>query len=193
VATETTEDAPTRELGQSEVIAEAAAAVSASLMKQDNATKLTSDNPAVRQASPAGTTSQPDAEVEQNESKQQANQPELHFFLHRARTSSSRPVLIPLQPSATLNECLRGRTVFEFPTVYVFSSATPPADEFILEEEYLKQEREEQRELEEVLKDVGPEALQALDSKRGAGDPAEEEVDSKRILDVLKQDLGGGL
>lgn len=113
------------------------------------------------------------------------------FFLLRPRTSSNRRVLIPLTSTDTLGDALRGQTVEEFPTVYYFPAATtdlPP--EFMLDEEYRKEEGEQQREFEELMKDVDPEILRRLkdDGSRSRGD---EEVDSKRILDVLKQDLGG--
>ncbi|KAJ4367299.1 Box C/D snoRNA accumulation [Neocucurbitaria cava] len=127
------------------------------------------------------------------------------FFLLKPRTSSSRRVLIPLlDPSTqTLAEYLHGRTVLEFPTIYAFpTSATttmvglPPSAEFMLEEEYAKQEGEEQREFDELLRELDPEILKRLRAERGMDEgegEREEEVDSKKILDVLKQDLGGVL
>ena len=62
----------------------------------------------------------------------------------------------------------------------------------MLEEEYLKQEGEEQKEFEDILKHTHPDILRALrddngDDTTGSGG---EELDSKKILDVLKQDLG---
>lgn len=116
------------------------------------------------------------------------------FYLLRPRASSSRRVLVPLAPSTTLSDVLHGRTVLEFPTIYVFPSAMAQLpDEFILEDEYVKQEGEEQRELDELLRDLDPEILRRLkeDGERGE-ERREEEVDSKKILDVLKQDLGAG-
>ncbi|CAO2650756.1 Nn.00g020480.m01.CDS01 [Neocucurbitaria sp. VM-36] len=117
------------------------------------------------------------------------------FFLLRPRTSSSRHVLVPLDLQHTLAECLRGRTVLEFPTIYVFPSAMQPLPaEFMLEEEYLRQEGEEQKEFDDLLKELDPEILKRLKDERPHEESArEEEVDSKRILDVLRQDLGGGL
>lgn len=124
------------------------------------------------------------------------------FFLLKPRTSSSRRVLIPLEHphTQTLTECLHGRTVLEFPTIYAFpTSATttmeglPPSAEFMLEEEYVKQEGEEQREFDELLRELDPEILKRLREERGMDEgeeEREEEVDSKKILDVLKQDLG---
>lgn len=113
------------------------------------------------------------------------------FYLLRPRTSSSRRVLIPLIPSNTLGDALRGCMVEEFPTIFYFSCTTSalPA-EFILEEDYLKEEGEQQKEFEELMRDVDPEILKRLRDD-GTSSRVDEEVDSKRILDVLKQDLGG--
>lgn len=119
-----------------------------------------------------------------------------HFYLVKPRTSSTRPVLIPLDSSQTLGENLRGRTVLEFPTIYVFpSSMAQLPEEYLLESVYLEQQGEEQKELDQLLLDLDPGVLKRLKEEAGpVGSAAEEEeVDSKRILDVLKQDLGGTL
>ena len=60
----------------------------------------------------------------------------------------------------------------------------------MLDEDYRKEEGEQQREFEELMKDVDPEILKRLKDD-GRSSKADEEVDSKKILDVLKQDLGG--
>lgn len=113
------------------------------------------------------------------------------FYLVRPRTSSSRRVLIPLTSTDTLGHALRGQTVEEFPTVYYFPAATPDLpSELMLDEDYRREEGEQQREFEELMRDVDPEILRRIkdDGTKSKGD---EEVDSKRILDVLRQDLGG--
>jgi hypothetical protein len=117
--------------------------------------------------------------------------PKYVFYLLRPRTSSNRLVLIRLEPTVTLAECLRGRTVLEFPTIHVFPESThPPPDKFMLEADYLRQESEEQIEFDELLKQVSPETLRALKEERGPDETAGEHIDSDRILDVLKQDIG---
>lgn len=114
-----------------------------------------------------------------------------NFYLLRPRTSSSRRVLIPLTASDTLGDALRGCTVEEFPTIYYFPTTAPELHEaFMLDEDYRKEEGEQQREFEELMKDVDPEILKRLKDD-GRSSKADEEVDSKKILDVLKQDLGG--
>jgi hypothetical protein len=117
------------------------------------------------------------------------------FFLLKPRTSSSRRVLIPLISTTTLGECLNGRTVLEFPTIYVFPSSVQhlPVD-FMLEEDYLKQEGEEQKEFDELISELDPEILKRLrdDGRQSSArqDRKAEEVDSREILDVLKKDFG---
>jgi hypothetical protein len=115
------------------------------------------------------------------------------FFLLRPRTNSSRQVLIPLDPHARLADCLRGRTVLEFPTIYAFPvTDQPPPAEFMLEQEYIIEEGEQQKEFEDLIKDISPETLRALKASDD-DDVASAEIDSKVILDVLKQDLGAGM
>ncbi|KAF2691024.1 hypothetical protein K458DRAFT_438734 [Lentithecium fluviatile CBS 122367] len=120
--------------------------------------------------------------------------PQLYsFYLLRPRTSSSRQVLIPLDLDATLADCLRGHTVLEFPTIYAFSvPSQPPPEDFILEREYLVEEGEQQKEFEDLIKDMNPRTLRALKASDDDNN-ASEEIDSKAILDVLKQDLGAGV
>ncbi|KAF9740876.1 hypothetical protein PMIN06_012834 [Paraphaeosphaeria minitans] len=117
--------------------------------------------------------------------------PKYAFYLLRPRTSSNRLVLIHLEPQATLAECLRGRTVLEFPTIHVFPESTPPPPEkFMFEPEYLYEEGEEQKEFDELLKQVGPETLRALKKEHGESSMTGQHIDSDRIVDVLKQDMG---
>lgn len=62
-----------------------------------------------------------------------------HLYLLRPRTPSSYPkVLVPLDPTQSLEVILRGRLVLEFPTIYVF--CCEPKDiprEFVLESDFL--------------------------------------------------------
>ncbi|KAF3000160.1 hypothetical protein E8E13_005767 [Curvularia kusanoi] len=114
------------------------------------------------------------------------------FYLFRPRTSSARRVLIPITSSSTLGEVLRGNTVEEYPTIYYFSSREPKlSEDFVLDEQYRQEEGEQQREFEELMRDVDPEILKRLKEDETGSSKRGEEVDSKKILDVLKQDLGG--
>ncbi|KAH7414373.1 hypothetical protein DE146DRAFT_33441 [Phaeosphaeria sp. MPI-PUGE-AT-0046c] len=119
---------------------------------------------------------------------------EYRFFLLKPRTSSSKHVLIPLSATDALGDCLYNRTVLEFPTIYVFpGTLQPPSNDFMLEEDYLKQEGEEQKEFDALMSELDPEVLKRL--KDDGQQPSrqsmkEEEVDSREILDVLKKDFG---
>jgi len=54
------------------------------------------------------------------------------FFLLQARTPPGQKALIPISPSDTLANALSGRTVIEFPTIYVFPSGDPLPEGFSL-------------------------------------------------------------
>ncbi|KAL5120287.1 Box C/D snoRNA accumulation [Pleosporales sp. CAS-2024a] len=99
----------------------------------------------------------------------------------------------PDQSTLRLGECLQGRTVLEFPTIYVFPASLQQLPQgFMLEEDYLKQEGEEMKEFKELMSELDPEILARLKEEgRQTGTPRkEEEVDSKEILHVLKKDFG---
>ncbi|KAH8684794.1 hypothetical protein BGZ60DRAFT_398326 [Tricladium varicosporioides] len=61
-----------------------------------------------------------------------------HFYLLRQNTPASfLKVLVPIDPSKTLFEILRKRTILEFPTIYVYHQAEFPRG-FMLEKDFLK-------------------------------------------------------
>lgn len=118
---------------------------------------------------------------------------DLYFYLHRPRTATKLPVLIPLSPNVTFTIALRGRTVLEFPTIYVLPDSpgtvlTEKGHLFLLEEEYLRTER------------PAEDAAEVADTNaaEGVGDPLATnsvdlgQVDEQKVLDVLRQDLFGG-
>ena len=43
---------------------------------------------------------------------------QIHLYLHRPRTPTKHPVLIPLSTASSLAAALKNRTVLEFPTIY---------------------------------------------------------------------------
>ena len=87
---------------------------------------------------------------------------------------------------------MRGNIVEEFPTIYYFNTnASELPEGFVLDEQYRQEEGEQQKEYEEMMRDVDPEILRRLKEDETGSSKREEEVDSKKILDVLKQDLGG--
>ncbi|KAK0740802.1 hypothetical protein B0T18DRAFT_432049 [Schizothecium vesticola] len=54
------------------------------------------------------------------------------FFLLQARPPPGEKALIPISPSDTLANALSGRTVIEFPTIYVFPTGDPLPEGFCL-------------------------------------------------------------
>lgn len=130
------------------------------------------------------------ADPDQDEEINEPTTPTNYFYLLKPRTTSEKKVLIPLSPTDTLADSLRGRLVLEFPTIYVLSVAPEGLpDEFLLEDRYLEQLKAEQDELDQLLKTVDPERLKALSNgEDGAQGP--EKVDSDAILEVLKKDIG---
>jgi HIT zinc finger len=103
----------------------------------------------------------------------------LHFYLHRPQTSSKITCLIPIEPTATWKELLTGRTVLEFPTIYVreeVTEALPPP--FILERDYLQKHGEDVV----VQQQVGPERVE-----KASQEPAN--LDPQKLLEMLSKDL----
>ncbi|KAJ5488820.1 hypothetical protein N7539_003710 [Penicillium diatomitis] len=117
----------------------------------------------------------------------------LYFYLHRPRTSTKKPVIVPLPPSETLHTVLRDRTVLEFPTIYVLTDSAETIREsketypFILEEEYLHSAPQETRD-ETTESDQDEPAVPAGTSQGTLGVNIEN-VDEKTVMEVLKQDL----
>lgn len=49
------------------------------------------------------------------------------FYLKKVGTPANRPTLISLNPAAELKDCLRGRMVEEYPTIYITAGQSHPA------------------------------------------------------------------
>jgi hypothetical protein len=116
----------------------------------------------------------------------------LYFYLHRPRTTTKKPVLIPLSPSASLTTALRGHTVLEFPTIYALpdSTATLLAETetspFLLEAEYLRTMGTPEagvNQLPQEVSEVDDETIGDLKSVDLRN------VDENEVMEVLQQDL----
>ncbi|GES63818.1 HIT finger domain protein [Aspergillus terreus] len=114
---------------------------------------------------------------------------DLYFYLHRPRTATKQPVLIPVDPQATLASALRDRTVLEFPSIYVLPDSpetlrttidNPP---FLLEEVYLQSQPQAEQEQDDTTAEDTVEGAHAL----GSVDITN--VDENKVLEVLKKDL----
>lgn len=118
---------------------------------------------------------------------------DLYFYLHRPRTATKLPVLIPLSPNVTFTIALRGRTVLEFPTIYVLPDSpgtvlTEKGHLFLLEEEYLRTERP----AEDAAEVADTNAAEGVGDSLATNSVDLGQVDEQKVLDVLKQDLFGG-
>ncbi|KAL1955451.1 hypothetical protein VTO42DRAFT_8545 [Malbranchea cinnamomea] len=150
-------------------------------------------------------TQQPQEQVVKNKegadslASEQTQEPEprskkFHFYLHRPRSRSKFPVLIPLAGSTTLTDALRGRTVLEFPTVYVLekelTSDGGSDAKYVLEETYLKENPEEKENNEEEESGESEDEGAVVDDNVIAGLSTLAGVDEQKVLQVLQQDLG---
>ena len=136
-------------------------------------------------------TQQPTAQTEQqNPTLPITPHRNLYFYLHRPRTATKKPVLVPLPPLAKLASVLRGRTVLEFPSIYALPDspetilAAKEISPFILEEEYLRTATPEV--LGETGKATESEQEGTTDDVSGVDLGG---VDERKVMEVLKQDL----
>lgn len=116
---------------------------------------------------------------------------DLYFYLHRPRTPTKQPVLVPVGPNISFTTALRGRTVLEFPTIYVLPDSpgtvlTEKGHLFLLEAEYLKTEKPAEEADDALNTNAADGAGDSLDNSVDLG-----QVDEQKVLDVLKQDLFG--
>ena len=116
----------------------------------------------------------------------------LNFYLYLPSTPTSARVLIPLSLSSTLSTALPHRLVLEFPTIYALRQ---PPDElpegFTTEEQYLKGLRkgEVKGNLNESIEEVEDGEF----GKENLDEGSKPMMNEKRLVDVLRKDLGGGL
>ena len=135
---------------------------------------------------------QPEGEGEpepEPESTEIISHRDMYFYLHRPRTATKQPVLIPLPPRISLTSALRRRTVLEFPTVYVLPESPGSlrgTEKFLLEEEYLQTEPGAN---EAVAEDPDPVEGEGETQQQPSGAVDLDQVDEKKVLEVLKQDL----
>jgi hypothetical protein len=143
-------------------------------------------------AAPTGqsaTESTPDQPLGSSESKHEIIPHRgLSFYLHRPRTATKQPVLIPLSPTMTLTSALRDHAVLEFPTIYALPQspeallAEKENPRFLLEEDYLRTQGPE-TDLNEAM------SQEASEDQADPGSLDIGDIDEKKVLEVLKQDL----
>lgn len=112
---------------------------------------------------------------------------DLYFYLHRPRTSTKQPVLVPLIPTVTLTSALRGRTVLEFPTIYILSDSPDALSsgqenaKFLLEKDYLRTQPQGEIESRETSETDG--------DQPAPGSVDISNLDERKVLEVLQKDL----
>lgn len=125
---------------------------------------------------------------------------DIYFYLHRPRTTSKKPVLAPLTPSASLTTALRSRTILEYPTIYVLPDSTAillaekETSPFLLEEEYLRTATPEESGAESTgltqgSADKDGEDVSGNETFPGSSAVGLGNVDENRVMEVLKQDI----
>jgi hypothetical protein len=107
--------------------------------------------------------------------------PQLHFYLHRPRTSTKETCLIPILPSTSVSEILRDRTILDYPTIYARAEAEDELRApFITEKEY------EERYGVDVVPRIPVFGMEEGHTVLG-GLP--EHIDERKIMEVLKRDV----
>lgn len=102
----------------------------------------------------------------------------LHFYLHRPLTSSKIKVLVPVPRGLTFKELLKGKTLLEFPTIYVrFDPPESIPEPFMLEQTYLEQHGEEVA------------ILPTVTESGSTNDVHTADVDAGKVLGILESGL----
>ncbi|TKA38749.1 hypothetical protein B0A54_08713 [Friedmanniomyces endolithicus] len=114
-----------------------------------------------------------------------------HFYLLRPATTGTSKVLIPLHGQATLTECLKNRTIQEYPTLFVLSNSPQalPAG-FMLHDDYIRSVGEEDAGVTRHTPSThGQRAVMegGLEGQQATVDSAP--LDAQSILNMLKRDV----
>ncbi|SMR58806.1 unnamed protein product [Zymoseptoria tritici ST99CH_1E4] len=110
-----------------------------------------------------------------------------YFYLLKTGTTSASKVLIPLHAGDSMTECLKNRTVLEYPTIFVLPDCPDSLpDGFLLDKEYDKIRKGEEIELQDALRSAG--SLPEKEIVRSESNTPSQ-VDAQRILDMLKRDV----
>lgn len=173
--------------------------------QEDNQQPQTESVPQSKETNPQSTEQEQPVQPEQHEtqpeplgsspSDSQENEifrhRDMYFYLHRPQTATKQPVLIPLPPATTFTSALRKRTVLEFPTVYVLPhspdtlrAVSKESSSYLLEEDYMQTEEPGEG---GELGGLGGEGAQEIDHL--VSSVVLGQVDEKKVLEVLKQDL----
>ncbi|PKY00065.1 hypothetical protein P168DRAFT_276491 [Aspergillus campestris IBT 28561] len=117
----------------------------------------------------------------------------IHLYLHRPRTPTKHPVLIPLSATSSLAAALKDHTVLEFPTIYVLPYSPErlfgggeESLPFILEEVFLRENPDLRLQLEGEVE---------VENGSGSGEGGEDgevdlgNIDEGTVVEMLQKDL----
>ena len=124
--------------------------------------------------------------------------PSHHLYLLRPHTPSCYPkVLVPIDPSQTLEVILQGRLVLEFPTIYVLCVASADfPDQFMVEDDFLIASREAKFENPDIRKESNVEdsdsgTSTSVSQTSAGGSDTDEEMEDGEIEEALPAVWGG--
>jgi len=129
-----------------------------------------------------------DTQAIENQSCQPASTPttmeDLFFYLYRPNTLSKYKCLIPISKLGSIGEALQGRTLLEFPTIYVRGESPESLVEpFITESEYLHNHGSDIP--------VNLPSFGNIDVEEGEITALPDNIDDSKILAVLQKDAVG--
>jgi hypothetical protein len=110
--------------------------------------------------------------------------PQMYFYLLRPSTPNKLPVVILLDPTASVTVSLRDRTVQEFPTIFVHREAPGElGGTFMMEEDFLNTRPIETNSSQKEGAESGDTKMQRVGAVKG------KELDANSILEMLKRDV----
>jgi hypothetical protein len=107
--------------------------------------------------------------------------PDLNFYLHCPNTPSAIKSLIPINPDATIADVVKERLLLEFPTIFILYD--PPEmlpEPFILDIDYAKRHDDQAAFIA---------STDEADGTTEKQDSAALQIDEKRLMEVLRNDL----
>ncbi|KAK0777011.1 Box C/D snoRNA accumulation [Friedmanniomyces endolithicus] len=129
--------------------------------------------------------------IVEDEVQQKATLPSRHFYLLRPATTGTSKVLIPLHGQATLTECLKNRTIQEYPTLFVLP-ASPHAlpTGFMLHDDYIRSVNEDDAEVTRHTQSTDRQRAGLESGSEGQQTAAgSAPLDAQGILNMLKRDV----
>ena len=113
-----------------------------------------------------------------------------HFYLHKSLANHKSKVLIPLRAESTFSNCLRGRDILEFPTIYVLEHGPNELpDGFITAQAYMQQHKKLLQEVDEQLGSDASVDVNQAQVYTGGHQLSATEPEQNQVLESLQRDL----